>query len=839
MSVDAGFESWLGDAEELSHFEFIQYSRGLFPLTMPEKCLLDLCQSFPRRIREWQEDLKGESSRFFVQDFHGVKFYTDEVDLGQGWKFFVLFTEGRLTLLAAAYEEEYQARLRSAAAHREWAVYHGEEMPGIRQKPLMEFLRLMYLYMVRHPRTCTARTFLYIFQKSMDYVLDDIQLTAVESSDDADLSNIFVSGCAGSGKSSTGFQWLVMHPMKQAKRICLTFSESQRKQYEDWQEREDRIRKTCGAEESNTVRCSRWFDFLLEHARPYLDRGIYALNSEQSYAVFYEICGHLPSVFLKTVSGESKREKEFFLWEEIHGLIKGAMFRREARAFSEPLTRRQYSELKSFHMGKQAESVLSGQGIAMLFQLYERYEEYLASHRFLDDNDIARIVMRHLDEILGKEEFERYDLAFLDDCQELTEIQMQAVFSLLPGCLQKFMAVDRCQMLQPTWFHTGFAQKLAENLSPEGEETFSERYRLPKQYRSLLELMRFQGSILDEIKSARNLTGEDAVPAVFADQDLREGRSPVWIVDSDENRDALQSMLEKLLPGDIYVLHAMPLRAGERDGKHFSLMECKGISIASAVLLWNLFSGAVEYVGESHAWEYFYMGAVRPERYLIFLEREEGSIGPFLQQLSERGIIEKCESLSDRNADGILWTEAIRQGIAEAAEESVLEEAYHLYLHEEYEMALSLYRQYPEQRETASQSAVCEGKLAEKRADFGMALEWYMSLAENSVTICHCICELIEQPELSPELRFASQLALLGHPEGSFRGNSALYDIYTDYRSHQGFLKLNALLRKTFERYPGLRGKVTHWVNGVWDQMDSYAVRMNDTMDRKAEWRLS
>ncbi len=838
--MEAEFNAWLGNAEDFNRFETVQYSRGLFPMNMPDELLYAFCQSLPERVKKWQTELDGENIRYFLSDYGNVRFYSEEIVLGEGWELFVIFTEGRLTLLSASNDIEHQARMRSVMADREWALRYGDEVTGFRQKPLLEFLKMLHFYMLRHQRTCSARTFRSIFQHNMDYLPDNVQLEAVESSDDADAANIFLSGCAGSGKSVTGFRWLAMHPVKAVKKICLSVSEKQRHKLEYWQESENRIRRAMNIEEIPAIECSIWFDFLSEHARPFIERGRYVLNTEQSFAVFYEIARFLPTVYWKDIPGEAIKDKMFFLWGEIHGLVKGAMFTRNiAEGSSEPLTRKQYGELRSFHKGSAESKHLTGQGIAMLFQLYERYEEYLKSRHFIDDNDVARIVINHITEIKQSEDFVKYQLAFLDDCQDLTEIQMYAAFSLLSDCTQKFMAFDRCQILQPTWFHPGFVQKTAEQLFPKGDDVYSLRYHLPNQYRSLLEVMRFQGSILDELGGHRNLSELDLRAAGFAEQDLREGLLPIWIADTGENRELLNGLLEEFEAGDIFVLHSARLSAEERDEKHLSLSDCKGIGIASAVILWNLFSDAESYMNEAQAWEYFYIGAARPESCLFVLETDKGTIGAFLEQLTARGIIEKCESLHDTYADGYTWVEELRKRIVCSSEESELEEAYHLYLHDEFQEALAIYGQHREKREAVLNSMVCEGKLAEAEGSLSAALEWYFRLADESVTGMYCIREFLDNANITPELRFAANMYLLNDLKYTeFNGPSGLKTLYEDYHDHSGHFKLGVLIDKVVSIYPVLEQKLGGWTKAVLKEMDTCVLAINDIIDREADWRV-
>ncbi len=840
MEETGNFEAWTGNTEEFSQLEYIQYSRGLFPRKMPSSCLHTFFTQLPQHLRDFQARITEQDKDSFVRGSHDEGYYTDEIDLGEGWLLFVIYRRGRLTLLSASSDEDVQARLRSSAARQEWTTRYGEEVEGFYQKRLQDFLRLAHIYMVRHRRTCKPETFQAVFESRLSYILDTVQLEAVEASDDDAVLNIFLSGSTGTGKSTAGLRWLTDHPGKSGSRLGLLFSETQRSRCEEWLEHEQRVCRKSGGEELPHVRLERWIDYLMTYAAPYRGRGMYALNPQESYGVFYEICKNLPPVFWKAIPGEGQMDKEFFLWGEIHGFIKGALFYRNPAGgkVSEPLNRQQYIELKSFYKGRGNGAELSGQIVTALYRIYDRYEEYLASHHFLDDNDVARLILRNLEEIRKREDFQTYELIFLDDCQELTQIQLQAFFSLADGCDQKFMTMDRCQMMQPTLFHLGFTQQMAERQGEGQERRFSERYRLLKHYRSLLELVRFRGSILDEMKHFHQLKEEDLLPADFAGHDLREGHLPLWITDTEENRENLGKLITEFREGQVYVLHARPLRAAERDGKNFCLEEYRGTGLSAPVLLWNMFTEAAEYVSRAQAWEYFYMGASCPEKYLLLLEPEGGEIGTFLEGVWERGIIEKCTSLPGPASDGCSWLEKLRARIPEIADTSVMDRAYDLYLNDDYEGALSLYRQYPEHPGADEQCMICFGKLAEEDRDYALALEWYIGLGRISHEADWSIRELQENPGLPPEVRFASELYYLKFSKDpGNRSADALKKLYGNYRENQGTLNLKELLDNVLGRYPDLQSRLEGWTRDVCQNMDSWAGMILSVTERENDWR--
>lgn len=85
-----------------------------------------------------------------------------------------------------------------------------------------------------------------------------------------------------------------------------------------------------------------------------------------------------------------------------------------------------------------------------LYRVYEKYQAYLHRHRLFDDNDMARLLLKS--RMKPQRPYGVYGAVFVDECQDLTQMELLAIFHLLSGTRHKRMASDRCQMVQPTYF---------------------------------------------------------------------------------------------------------------------------------------------------------------------------------------------------------------------------------------------------------------------------------------------------------------------------------------------------------------------------------------------------
>ena len=294
------------------------------------------------------------------------------------------------------------------------------------------------------------------------FVYDSDQQAIIESGERAE--NISVIGNAGAGKSVVGLKWL-NDQLQKPDCSCLYLTMSENLVYTlDYEFRKGQDGKVIQSE----AEISTTFDFLRRYLKAFYpavpERSL--LNSSQSLAVFRQFWEQEVDWRQfwhgKDVSRQYQNNETTLLaaWREIHGIIKGAVplgLAYESMAeIGDYLPEEQYRELLRREKKDSVGSVL---WVNTVYKTYEHYQRYLHRHKLLDDNDIARMLIRARETYSSRgrcKPLPEYSAVFLDECQDLTQMELLAIFHLLQKSLTKRMASDRCQMVQPTYFNEGW-----------------------------------------------------------------------------------------------------------------------------------------------------------------------------------------------------------------------------------------------------------------------------------------------------------------------------------------------------------------------------------------------
>ncbi len=479
------YGEWLTDdlrQEILRAFPEVQYSRNLFPVSCPEKAVGKFFHSLPKSCKRWASGRSAFSASLSqVQDYHGDTFFIEHAKLDDLWHLYLIFTEGMLTLLAVTRNDAIQEEIEEHLQNWDWVIQFGSEMEGFVKKPMEEFLSLAYCYFEKDPFKISSKTFAMLFDTELDLVLDDDELEAVESWQQQELTHIFLTGERGAGKSTSGFLWLAQRSVSSRNRLYIAQSKKSETKAKWLHEYENQKLLAMKKERLPDIRYTNCFRFFLQAAAPYLTDGVKVWKEEESYQAFCELGEYLPSIFWKDIPGDSLQEQVRSVWNEIHGIIKGAVFNRKTRQLHEPLSRAQYQSMKSFRKDESEASsfFMTATGAGTLYKIYERYENYRISHHALDENDLARVILEHAATIEASDLSAETDIAFADDIQWLTEIQLQTLLYLLQGTKQRMLAADTKE--QPSFFQTGLAQQLIESDSTKADGM--ERIVLRRNYR--------------------------------------------------------------------------------------------------------------------------------------------------------------------------------------------------------------------------------------------------------------------------------------------------------------------------------------------------------------------
>ncbi len=119
------------------------------------------------------------------------------------------------------------------------------------------------------------------------------------------------------------------------------------------------------------------------------------------------------------------------------------------------------------------------------------YQPYLKEHNLYDDNDLARLIRqkRHTGDVKG------YDHVFIDEVQDLSELQILAFLELAENPHNVYMTGDVSQIVNPTLFVKGrvgaiYRQRFANMI-------LNTDYVLDQNFRNGQRIMDIVGSLLD------------------------------------------------------------------------------------------------------------------------------------------------------------------------------------------------------------------------------------------------------------------------------------------------------------------------------------------------------
>jgi hypothetical protein len=126
----------------------------------------------------------------------------------------------------------------------------------------------------------------------------------------------------------------------------------------------------------------------------------------------------------------------------------------------------------------------------------EEYQSYLTKNNLYDDNDLARLLLKKIYE--GKHN-DKFDFLFMDEIQDLTEIQIFSLVKLVKDSSQVFMSGDVSQVINPTFFHDG---RMGVIFKHHFNQTLNDSVTLRENYRNSENIV----NVLDELLAIRRKT---------------------------------------------------------------------------------------------------------------------------------------------------------------------------------------------------------------------------------------------------------------------------------------------------------------------------------------------
>lgn len=131
------------------------------------------------------------------------------------------------------------------------------------------------------------------------------------------------------------------------------------------------------------------------------------------------------------------------IYTEINGTIKGLMCSNTPDNWNRDILSN-YISLDEYINLPSKYSTLDNDSKHKIYSITLKYTEWLKSHKYLDYNDVASRILKNNNST--------FDFLIIDEIQDLTEIQIYSLFSLVSSTKNIFIAGDIHQMINSTFF---------------------------------------------------------------------------------------------------------------------------------------------------------------------------------------------------------------------------------------------------------------------------------------------------------------------------------------------------------------------------------------------------
>lgn len=301
------------------------------------------------------------------------------------------------------------------------------------------------------------------------------------------------------------------------------------------------------------------------------------------------------------------------------------------------------------------------------------YQNWLAETGQADDSDLARTVLWRLAQgdkpVAGP-----YRAIFVDEVQDLTELQIFALLLSSPGSRMMF-AVDQQQIIHPTYYQTG---RLEEALRHSGREASTVVLR--KNWRCTKELVDLQNLYIGLRNREESLSAEERQPVIAAGG---HGARAVWIEAGEENEQKLLKIAAKHMMRLLY--HKT---APDDLGTGLELIKNKGMEFSLA-MAWKVMADTAEAwrtidldksrrgPGERsrlcYAMNYFYVAITRARETLLILESSRTKGAEWLRQAEQAGLCEYWADVDGARLERLLNQISFEERLREARQFETLQ----------------------------------------------------------------------------------------------------------------------------------------------------------------------
>ena len=194
----------------------------------------------------------------------------------------------------------------------------------------------------------------------------------------------------------------------------------------------------------STANCKTIYEFFYDIAKPDLQDLKFADETHFTWWWNNKISDHL---FKSKINSISQSNPIKYVYTFYRGLFKGSTYRWKKTYDDVCLTKEEMKDLLS------KESIES-EKIDLIYNICEMYQKYLFDNKMFDDNDLARYAAKRLTKGLSK----KYLHIILDEVQDLTEVQLDAVVKASNDKRKLYFFGDQNQSINPTLFNLDFIE---------------------------------------------------------------------------------------------------------------------------------------------------------------------------------------------------------------------------------------------------------------------------------------------------------------------------------------------------------------------------------------------
>ena len=399
-------------------------------------------------------------------------------------------------------------------------------------------------------------------------------------------------------------------------------------------------------------------------------------------------------------------------------------------------------------------SIINRQQREFVYEICEKYEEYLAKNKKYDENDLIRFMFEQKKLI----EEEKFDMVVVDEVQDYTELQIFLIYKLCRTTNNILFAGDVHQIINPTLFDESRLLSLYKSNAP--EKKYLRNYYAPVKF-YLRKNYRCPGNVVElsnRISELRrrvigNQTKESELPDKSSVSETLI--KPCRIEYSPDTAETVlkaaikQASMAVLVPDEKTKKKLIEIVGKEELPIIFTVAEIKGMEFKH-VVCYNLIGAFADewekILGENHEarrstrcryyFNLIYVAVTRSQANVCFIDQKT------VPKLEDQLSLEKVDEFE---------YEMVGFEQQEASAEDRYNDAQKFEAGNHYEEALNLYKKAKnmgiEKSDIDKKIYSCQAKLHENKNEFDQAILYHM-LCDNLDSIKYCRKE-IENPEIA------------------------------------------------------------------------------------------